>query len=125
MNEQQREYVEIAHKWLDAWNRHDLDAIMTHYSDEVIFASPFVKSLLDNEQGTIVGKDALRKYFETALRNFPDLHFTLDNVMTGANSLVVTYRLSVADVEAAEWMRLDDRGLVQQVQTVHRQTVDS
>jgi hypothetical protein len=25
--------------WIDAWNRHDLEAIMTHYADDVLFTS--------------------------------------------------------------------------------------
>src|SRR5258708_3069473 len=28
--------------WIDAWNRHDLDAILSHYDDAVVFCSPFV-----------------------------------------------------------------------------------
>ena len=43
---------EIALDWIDAWNKKDIDRIMDHYSDDVLFFAPtvikreFVKKLL-------------------------------------------------------------------------------
>ncbi len=30
----------FAQEWLNAWNSHDLEAIMAHYAEDVIFYSP-------------------------------------------------------------------------------------
>jgi hypothetical protein len=62
--------------WIDAWNRHDLDAIMTHYADDVLFASRVVVELGGDLDGTIRGKTALRELFARGLHADPSLHFS-------------------------------------------------
>lgn len=54
----------LAQEWIEAWNKHDLDAILTHYSDDVIFTSPFAVALTGKEDGTLHGKKELRAYWE-------------------------------------------------------------
>jgi ketosteroid isomerase-like protein len=51
MNEQQA--TRLAQAWIDAWNRHDLDAILRHYAPDVEFTSPFVSALSGEASGTI------------------------------------------------------------------------
>jgi len=74
---------QMAREWIEAWNLHDLDAIISHYADNVEFTSPFVMKLLGNPSGTIKGKKALRSYFGKALTAYPDLKFDLIQVLTG------------------------------------------
>ena len=51
-----------AQNWVDAWNKRDLDAVMTHYADDVSVCSPLVKRRLNNSDGWLHGKSALRDY---------------------------------------------------------------
>jgi ketosteroid isomerase-like protein len=30
----------FAEDWLAAWNRHDVDAVLAHFHDDVVFTSP-------------------------------------------------------------------------------------
>jgi ketosteroid isomerase-like protein len=30
----------FARQWLDAWNSHDLEAILSHFRDDAVFSSP-------------------------------------------------------------------------------------
>ncbi len=104
----------LAHEWVAAWNQHDLDAILAHYAEAVEFTSPFITRLLGDPAGTIRGKAALRDYFEKALSAYPDLHFELERVLVGVDSLVVYYH-SVGGRQAAEVMLLDAEGTVARV----------
>lgn len=97
----------FAREWLEAWNSHDLERILAHYSDDVVFTSPFVKELTGRDDGTLVGKDELRDYFSRALASFPKLEFTDLAVYGGATSVCLVYR-SVRDLPAAEVMLLED-----------------
>jgi ketosteroid isomerase-like protein len=99
----------FAEAWIQAWNTHDLDAIMEHYSHDVVFVSPFIVRLLNDPSGTIRGKEALRAYFQRGLETFPDLHFELRNVLVGVSSVTLLYR-SVRNLLAAEVMELDEHG---------------
>lgn len=82
---------EIALEWIDAWNSHGLDAIMSHYSDDIVLTSPIAVKLLGDESGVVAGKDALRAYFKKGLAAFPDLRFELLGVFACANSIVLHY----------------------------------
>lgn len=105
-----------AHKfaaaWLDAFNAHDLDRILAHYADDVVFTSPVARDLMGLADGTIVGGDALRAYFARALGRYPDLAFSDATVLVGATSLVLVYnsRYGGEDHPAAETMVLDRAG---------------
>ena len=35
----------FADDWIDSWNSHDLDRVMSHYDEELIYFSPFVAKL--------------------------------------------------------------------------------
>jgi ketosteroid isomerase-like protein len=103
----------LAREWVGAWNAHDLDAVLAHYHEDVVFSSPFVAELRGGD-GTLHGRDELREYFERALRTFPDLVFTDLRVTVGATSVCLIYR-SVRGLLAAETMILDDDGRARQV----------
>lgn len=106
----QQQAQQIA-QWIEDWNRHDLEAILSHYADSIEFTSPFIVKLLGNPTGTIQGKLALRNYFERGLAAYPQLKFELITVLAGVNSLVVHYH-SVNQLQAAEFMTFDQAGLV-------------
>jgi hypothetical protein len=105
---------QLAHDWLAAWNRHDLEAILEHYADDVELTSPFVVQVLGDPTGTIKGKERLRAYFAMGLAMFPDLDFDLIQVFTGLSSLVLHYR-SVDDTLAAEVLVLNPQGKIARV----------
>jgi ketosteroid isomerase-like protein len=102
---------ELAADWFEAWNAHDLERILSHYREDVVFTSPFVSSLSGRADGRLLGKDALRAYFEVALERFPDLRFERISVTVGVSSLVLNY-ISVESKTAAELLILDGDGLV-------------
>ena len=81
--------VEFANHWIQAWNSHDLDTILSHYAQEVVLTSPVAARLLQNPSGTVEGKEALRSYFERGLKAYPQLAFKLLDVMCGLSSVVL------------------------------------
>jgi len=91
----------FASEWIQAWNAHDLEAILEHYDESIVFTSPFVQQWGDQNDGTLKGKAALRLYFDSALKRFDNLHFELISVFSGAQSVVLYYR-SVSGLFCAE-----------------------
>jgi hypothetical protein len=82
----------FAADWIAAWNRHDLDAILSHYTDDVVFRSPRIALVLGEEIDFVAGKPALARYWGRALAQSQDLHFTLDRLYVGSDSLAIAYR---------------------------------
>lgn len=99
----------FALEWINAWNTHDITAILSHYSDDVEFHSPFIPLLKFNETGMITGKADLKKYFEIGLNAYPDLHFQFHDCFVGINTLVLYYT-SVNGRKAAEVFELNEQG---------------
>lgn len=105
------EALAIAHEWIDAWNSHDIDRILSHYADGVELTSPLVSGILGEDRYTVRGKPALRAYFLRGIETFPDLTFHFHGAYPGHDSLVVQYE-SVRGLRAAEFMRFDHAGRV-------------
>lgn len=107
----------FAEAWEAAWNSHDLDRILAHYSKDVIFRSHKAVRLVG--AGELRGKAALRDYWGRALAAQPDLSFVVVDVLHGHGMLVITYRNHL-DVLAAETLRFDTDGLVVEASACHR-----
>jgi hypothetical protein len=83
---------DFARDWVDAWNAHDLERILAHYSDDFEMSSPIIAQLANEPSGVLHGKPAIAAYWRTALGKVPNLHFELLTVLAGANSVVIHYR---------------------------------
>lgn len=79
----------FAAEWVAAWNAHDLERILSHYAEDVVFHSPVAAQVTG--KGRVEGKAALRAYWSTAFQRNRDLHFTLTRVYVGANALTLAY----------------------------------
>ncbi len=82
----------FADEWVRAWNAHDVEAVLAHFHDDVVFTSPVAARVLPDSKGVVRGKDALRHYWTTALTMLPDLHFDVIGVYQGESTLVINYR---------------------------------
>ncbi|HTC68004.1 MAG TPA: nuclear transport factor 2 family protein [Acidothermaceae bacterium] len=77
--------------WCAQWNAHDLEGLLTHFTDDVVFTSPVASRLLGGD-GIVRGKAALREYWRLGLEKIPDLHFEVIDVYGGVDTLVINYR---------------------------------
>lgn len=83
---------QFAADWIDAWNAHDLDRILSHYEDDFELSSPVVIQVAGEPSGTLRGKPAVAAYWRKALTLFPDLKFELLSVLAGVRSITIYYR---------------------------------
>lgn len=101
-------------RWAEDWNRRDLAAVLSHFSDEVEFSSPLAQHFLGTP--TVRGKRALEAYWRTALAPVASLHFTVVRILwDGATSELAIVYDRVADgqpARVAEVLRFGADGLV-------------
>ena len=50
--------------WIESWNSHDLDRILSHYSDQFEMSSPKIIQIAGEPSGTLKGKRAGRKLLD-------------------------------------------------------------
>ena len=82
--------AQFAREWIAGWNARDLDAIIAHYADDVTFVSPKAQAVTGSAR--VVGKAALRAYWEHALARLPSLRFELESVYAGVGVVAITYQ---------------------------------
>lgn len=104
----------LAAHWIQAWNSHNLDEIMSHYRDDVVLVSPAAAKILNNSSGTVSGKESLRAYFQAGLEAYPNLRFDLIDVMWGLSSIVLYY-VNQKGTKTGEFMEIDSNGKVARV----------
>src|SRR5437773_11288390 len=115
MNAQQT--AGFAKGWIQEWNQRDLEAVLSHYTEDIEFQSPLVVKLLGETSGTVRGKENLREYFRKALAAFPgDIELELLGVYHGVNSLLVHFQAKGRS--AVEVMELNEEGKVRRAMTL-------
>ena len=61
--------LDILRAFADAWNRHDIDALMSFMTDDCVFHATAGPDLLGR---SFVGREAVRAGFQLAWQTFPD-----------------------------------------------------
>lgn len=110
------DYDNFAREWEAAWNSHDLDRILSHYSADICFRSRKAVGLVGT--GEVTGVNALRDYWARALIKQPDLKFEVQHVFKGHMMMVITY-LNHRGVRAAETLFFDESGQVTRASACH------
>ena len=102
---------QFAKIWIEAWNSHDMNAILSHYSEDIEITTPMIKMALGEGDGSLKGKEAVADYWRRALDKMPDLHFELYDVTEGGDSVALYYK-SLMDKTAVEVMFFNEEGKV-------------
>ncbi len=72
----------FAREWAEAWNRADIEAVLSGWAEDAEFTSPRLG-------GTVRGKPAVRAWWQEALT--PGLAIRVLHVLSGHSSVVVVY----------------------------------
>ena len=106
----------FASEWEAAWNARDLDRIMRHCAEGIVFRSAKAEALVG--AGTLRGHAALRDYWGRALDRQPDLRFEVIETFVGAGLLAILY-VNHRGVRAVETLRFGGDGLVVEASACH------
>lgn len=103
----------FSREWVQAWNDHDLDAILAHYADDVVFHSPRIRAVTGEDADSLQGIGALRAYWDKALGLSRDLYFEIDQVFAGSDAITIVYT-NHRQQSVAETFVFDSRGKVRE-----------
>ena len=94
--------------WEAAWNAHDVEGILAHCHEHVELRSPVAARLLFDPAGRVIGKKALRAYWDAALERTPDLKVTVTSLAVGIDMLIIHY-LNRDELPVYEVFMIQDR----------------
>jgi ketosteroid isomerase-like protein len=110
--------TEFATDWINSWNSHDLENILTHYSEDIEITTPMIKLAAGIESGSLKGKEQVAAYWKKALERIPDLYFELKEVTEGVNCVALYYK-SVMNKMAIEVMFFNEQGKVNRMYAMY------
>ncbi len=82
----------FAREWIEAWNSHDLERILSHYHDDFVMSSPRIALVAGEPSGVLKGKAEIGAYWKKALALAPELRFEWIETFVGADCVVLHYR---------------------------------
>jgi steroid delta-isomerase-like uncharacterized protein len=101
-NDQRR--LDALEQVLEAFNRHDLDAIMSYFADDCVFESPRGPHPWGRR---FVGKDEVRQGLAARFEGIPDVHYGDDDHFVSGNRGVSEWTISGTAVDGK---RIEVRG---------------
>jgi hypothetical protein len=112
----------IAHRWFDAFNKHDLEQLLELYHREAEHFSPKLKVRHPETNGLIKGKEALRKWWKDAFQRLPSLRYEVVRLTPYEDRVFMEYVRHVAneeDLYVGEMLEIRD-GLIIASSVFHR-----
>ena len=80
--------VDIIEKFNEAFNRHDVPAVMALMTDDCLFDNTYPSP--DGER--FVGQDAVRGFWEEFFRSSPDARFTSEEMIAFGDRCIIRWR---------------------------------
>ena len=96
--------LEALKEVLEAFNRHDLEAIMSHFADDCVFESPRGPNAWGRR---FVGKDEVRRGLAARFEGIPDVHYADDDHFACGNRGVSEWTITGT---TGEGERIEVRG---------------
>lgn len=81
----------IARKWFDAFNTHNLEALLSLYHEEARHYSPKLKIRQPETNGYVTGKPALRLWWQDAFDRLPTLHYRYTTLTANDDRVFTEY----------------------------------
>ena len=103
------DFDRYAADWIEDWNSHEIDRILSHYAENACFRSPMAEKRTG--YGLVTGLDNLRAYWSPVFSLRPNLWFTLDRVFHGFETLALSYHDEL-DRSVIETLTFDKHGKV-------------
>ena len=102
----------FAKDWIEVWNAHDIEKILSHYSEDFTIETPMAIKLYPQSQGIVVGKSEVRKYWTIGLERSPNLKFELLDLLVGVNSVGLYLFNTSSNKKSVELMSFNNENKV-------------
>ena len=102
---------ELARRWVEAWNAHDLERVLSFFDEAVQMSSPGIIKQGISADGRLKGKATLRIYWTRVFAALPNLRFELLDVSASPDGVVLRYR-NDRDMVICEYLKLNAGGLI-------------
>jgi hypothetical protein len=106
---------QIALRWFDAFNTKNLEKLLALYDDEAQHFSPKLKIRQPETNGLIIGKEAMRIWWQDAFDRLPTLQYKVTSLTANSDRVFMEYIRQVQgeeDMLVAEVLEVKDGKIV-------------
>ena len=106
---------QIAIRWFDAFNTKNLENLLALYDEDAQHFSPKLKIRQPETNGLIIGKEAMRVWWQDAFDSLPTLHYKVTSLTANTDRVFMEYTRQVlgeADMLVAEVLDIKDGKIV-------------
>ena len=82
---------EVARRWLAAFNAGDVEALIELYAEDAVHESPKVRKAIPGSDGRLVGKVAMRDWWQQAFTRLPGMRYELSALTSDQSRAVIEY----------------------------------
>lgn len=103
--------LSIAHKWFEAFNSHNLEALLSLYDEEAAHFSPKLKIKQPESKGLIQGQKALHDWWKSAFAQMPSLQYQVTSLTANSDRIFMEYIRTVLgeeNVQVAEVLEIKE-----------------
>jgi hypothetical protein len=79
------------------WNSQEINDFLNYFTEDVEIVSSNILRFVNESNGTISGKETLRKYWEFAREKFPYFKYKLSEINFKGNVLILKFYNSIDD----------------------------
>ena len=82
---------QIAIRWFDAFNTKNLENLLALYDEDAQHFSPKLKIRQPETNGLIIGKEAMRVWWQDAFDRLPTLHYKVTSLTANTDRVFMEY----------------------------------
>jgi ketosteroid isomerase-like protein len=105
----------IAFRWFDAFNNKELEKLLSLYDDEAKHFSPKLKIRQPETNGLVIGKQAMREWWQDAFDRLPSLYYKVTSLTANSDRVFMEYVRQVDgedDMLVAEVLEVRDGKII-------------
>ena len=105
----------IATKWFEAFNEHNLEKLLSLYHTDAKHFSPKLKIRKLETKGFVIGKKALREWWQDSFNRLPTLRYTPTSLTANNSAVFMEYLRQVdgeADLLVAEILEIENNLII-------------
>jgi len=113
--------IQLAHRWIDAFNSYSLEKLLELYSEDAVHHSPKLQLRQPETGGKIQGREAMRSWWADAFERLPTLRYELVNLIADDKMVLMEYKRTVTgepDMMVAEILEIE-AGLIIRSRVYH------
>lgn len=81
----------IAIKWFEAFNKHNLEKLLSLYDENAEHYSPKLKTRIPETKGLIKSKNSLREWWKDSFERLPSLKYELTKLIADDEQVFMEY----------------------------------